>query len=317
MTRIHRIDVHTRKLRYFLVVAEELHFSRAAERVFLTQQALSRQIRELEEELGVTLFERTTRRVALTAAGTAFRDAVLPVVAGLESAVEAARRTDRAVAGRIRVGFCPGAALELTAPILADFRTAFPDVEVDLREFPANDPSAGLATGVTDVAFIRLPQSTAGIETEELFVDPVVVALAASHPLAARDALTVADVLAEPLTLSDTTDAAYREFWSLAAARTAPPPRIHPVSSITEEVALVATGMAASVTSSAARDYTPMPGVRYLSLTDWPGSRVALGWHVGERSRIVASFVDVVCEARDRERDLVATLESRGLTAGA
>lgn len=314
MTRILSIDVHTRKLRYFLVVAEELHFSRAAERVFLTQQALSRQIRELEDELGVTLFERTTRRVSLTAAGTAFRDALLPVVAGLEEAIEAARRTDRSVSGRLRIGFCPGAALELTAPILAEFRTAYPDVEVDLREFPANDPSAGLATGVTDVAFIRMPQSTARIETEDLFIDPCVVALAASHPLASRAAVTVADVLAEPLTLSDTTDQAYRDFWSLADARTGPPPRLHPVSSITEEVAVVATGIAASVTSSAARDYTPMPGVRYLSLTDWPGSRVVLGWHAGERSRIVASFVDVVCTVRDRETALVASLETRGLT---
>lgn len=313
MTTILSIDVHTRKLRYFLVVAEELHFSRAAERVFLTQQALSRQIRELEEELGVTLFERTTRRVALTAAGAAFRDAILPVIAGLEDAVEAARRTDRSVSGRLRVGFCPGAALELTAPILADFRTAYPDVDIDLREFPANDPSAGLATGVTDVAFIRLPQSTRGIEAEELFVDPCVIALAATHPLAARESLSVADVLAEPLTLSDTTDQAYRDFWSLAGARTGPPPRIHPVTSITEEVALVATGVAASVTSSAARDYTPMPGVRYLSLTDWPGSRVVLAWHVGERSRVVASFVDVVCAVRDRETALVASLETRGL----
>lgn len=307
------MDLHTRKLRLFLVVAEELHFSRAAARVFLTQQALSRQVKELEDELGVTLFERTTRRVSLTPTGEAFRDAVTPLLAGLDEAVEGARRTERALAGRLRIGFCPGAALELTAPILAEFRTAFPDVEIDLREFPANDPSAGLATGVTDVAFLRLPQGTAGIETEALFTDPCIVAVAASHPLASRDALTVADIEAEPLTLSNTTDQVYRDFWSLAAARSAPPPRIHPVSSITEEVALVATGMAASVTSSAAATYTPMPGVRYVPLDDWPGSTVAVAWHLGERSRIVAGFVDVVCVVRDRETDLVRDLETRGL----
>lgn len=309
------MDIHTRKLRYFLVVAEELHFSRAAARVFLTQQALSRQVKELEDELGVALFERTTRRVTLTPAGEAFRDAVAPLLGGLEDAAAVARRTDRAVAGRLRVGFCPGAALELTAPILAEFRTGFPDVEVDLREFPANDPSAGLGTGITDVAFIRLPQGTPEIETEALFTDPCIVAVAASHPLAKREALSIADIETEPLTLSDTTDQAYRDFWSLAAARTAPPPRFHPVSSVTEEIALVATGIAASVTSSAAATYTPMPGVRYLPLEGWPGSTVALGWHAGERSRIVARFVDVVCAVRDREVDLVRQLETRSVPA--
>lgn len=309
------MDIHTRKLRYFLVVAEELHFSRAAARVFLTQQALSRQVKELEDELGVALFKRTTRRVTLTPAGEAFRDAVSPLVTGLDDAVEAARRTDRAVSGRLRLGFCPGAALELTAPILAEFRTAFPDVDLDLREFPANDPSAGLATGVTDVAFIRLPQAIPEVETETLFVDPCVVAVAATHPLARRDSLTPKDIENEPLTLSDTADEVYRAFWSLQEARTSPPPRIHPVSSVTEEIALVATGMAASVTSSAAATYTPMPGVRYLPLEEWPGSTVALGWHLGERSRIVAGFVDVVCAVRDRETELIGQLESRGLPA--
>jgi DNA-binding transcriptional LysR family regulator len=283
------MDIHTRKLRYFLVVAEELHFSRAAARVFLTQQALSRQVKELEDELGVALFERTTRRVTLTPAGEAFREAVAPLVVGLDDA------------------------LELTAPILAEFRAAFPDVDLDLREFPAHDPSAGLATGVTDVAFIRLPQGTADIETEALFVDPCVVAVAATHPLAKRDSLTPADIEAEPLTLSDTTDEVYRSWWSLQDTRSGPPPRIHPVSSVTEEIALVATGMAASVTSSAAATYTPMPGVRYLPLEGWPGSTVALGWHLGERSRIIAGFVDIVCAVRDREADLISQLESRGL----
>ncbi|TCJ31039.1 LysR family transcriptional regulator [Nocardioides jejuensis] len=307
------MDVHTRKLRCFLVVAEELHFSRAAARVFLTQQALSRQIRELEEELGVALFERTTRRVALTPAGEAFREATAQLLTGLDDAVEAARRTDRAMSGRLRIGFCPGAALELTTPILGDFRSAFPDVELDLREFPANDPSAGLATGVSDVAFIRLPQGTAAIETEDLFIDPCIAAVSAGHPLADRTTVTVADLLDEPLTLSDTADEVYKAFWSLRDARTSPPPKLHPVSSVTEEVALVATGMAISVTSSAVQSFTPMPGVRYLPIEDWPGSRVALGWHAGERSRIVAHFVDTVCAVRDRETELVQTLERRGL----
>jgi DNA-binding transcriptional LysR family regulator len=313
LASIQGIDLHTRKLRCFLVVAEELHFSRAAARVFLTQQALSRQVKELEEELGVRLFERTTRRVELTPAGRAFHAAVRDVLSSFDDAVELARRTSRALSGRLRLGFCPGAALELTAPILEAFRAACPDVEVEMREFPANDPSAGLASGVTAVAFIRLPQGTARIETERLYVDPVIAVVAQNHPLARRSSVVAADLVGERLTLSDTADDTYCDFWSLAAARDGRPGDFVRVSSVTEEMAIVAAGSAVCVTSSAAGAFTPMPGVRYLPIDDWPGSVVALGWHRGERSAIVARFVETVCTVRDREAALVASLEERRL----
>ena len=314
MTTIQSIDLHTRKLRYFLVVAEELHFSRAAARVYLTQQALSRQIKELEEELGIQLFERTTRRVELTPAGRAFHGSVRELLGSFDDAVELARRTDRALSGRLRLGFCPGAALELTAPIMDAFREAYPDVEVEMREFPANDPSAGLASGVTDVAFIRLPQGTAKIETEELYVDPVIAVVARSHRLAGRTSVVAADLVGERLTLSDTPDDTYCDFWSLAEARPAGTAgSFVRVSSVTEEMAIVSAGGAICVTSSAAGAFTPMPGVRYLPIEDWPGSVVALGWHQGERSAIVARFVQTVCEVRDRETELVASMESRSV----
>ncbi|MFD1249880.1 LysR family transcriptional regulator [Nocardioides ginsengisoli] len=305
------IDLQTRKLRYFVAVAEELHFSRAAARVFLTQQALSRQIKELEDELGVRLFERTTRKVALTPAGEAFAEAVREVLGRLDDAVAAARRTSRVLTGRLRLGFIPGAALELTGPIMAAYREAFPDVEVEMREFPANDPSAGLASGVTDVAFIRLPQGTQRIETEELFVDPVVAMVAESHPLAARTSVSARDLIDHPLTLSDTTDEVYRAFWGLYAARDQPG-RFVAVSSVTEETSLVAAGAAIGVTGAAVIAYAPSPGIRFLPIEDWPGSTVALGWHVGERSPVVARFVDTVLAVRDRERGIVERIEQRG-----
>jgi DNA-binding transcriptional LysR family regulator len=279
--------------------------------VFLTQQALSRQIKELEDELGVRLFERTTRKVALTPAGEAFLEAVREVLARFDDAVAAARRTSRVLTGRLRLGFIPGAALELTGPIMAAYREAFPDVEVEMREFPASDPSAGLASGVTDVAFIRLPQGTQRIETEVLFVDPVVAMVAESHPLAARTSVSARDLIDHPLTLSDTTDEVYRAFWGLYAARDQPG-RFVAVSSVTEETSLVAAGAAIGVTGAAVMAYAPSPGIRFLPIEDWPGSTVALGWHVGERSPVVARFVDTVCAVRDRERGIVERIEERG-----
>ena len=279
--------------------------------MFLTQQALSRQIKELEDELGVQLFERTTRRVALTPAGEAFLEAVREVLGRFDDAVAAARRTSRVLTGRLRLGFIPGAALELTGPIMAAYREAFPDVEVEMREFPANDPSAGLASGVTDVAFIRLPQGTQRIETEELFVDPVVAMVGDSHPLAGRTSVSARDLIDHPLTLSDTTDEVYRAFWGLYDARDQPG-RFVAVSSVTEETSLVAAGAAIGVTGAAITAYAPSPGITFLPIEDWPGSTVALGWHLGERSPVVARFVDTVCAVRDRERGIVERIEQRG-----
>ena len=312
ITTIARIDLHLRKLRYFLVVAEELHFSRAAARVYLTQQALSRQIKELEDELGVQLFDRTTRRVSLTVAGEAFYAAAKGVVAAFDDAVAVARRTTRALSGKLRLGFIPAAALELTPLIIAAFQQEHPDVEIEMREFPAIDPSAGLASGVTDVAFLRLPQATPRIETETLFLDPVIAMVAAAHPLASRSSVRVSDLVHETLTLSDTPDEVYKAFWSLAAARDAAGSgRLHPVVSVTEEASLVANGAAVAVTSSAAQTFVTLPGIRHLPIEDWPPSTVAVAWHEGERSPVVAHFVRTACAVRDREVELVRSLEQR------
>jgi DNA-binding transcriptional LysR family regulator len=155
-------DLHTRKLRYFIAVAEDLHFSRAAARLFVAQQALSRQIRELEDELGTPLFLRSSRKVELTAAGTVFLTGARAVVDALDDAVAMTIRTARSVTGTLRVGFCPGAALELTEPILSAFRDRYPDVAVELHEVPLSDPSAGVAGGASDVGIVRAPLTRTG-----------------------------------------------------------------------------------------------------------------------------------------------------------
>lgn len=294
------------------MVAEELHFSRAAARVFLTQQALSRQIKELEDELGVQLFDRTTRRVSLTLAGEVFYESVKDLIASFDDAVAAARRTTRALSGKLRLGFIPGAALELTPLIIAAFKEAHPEVEIEMREFPAIDPSAGLASGITDVAFMRLPQATPRIETETMFLDPVIAMVAAAHPFAGRSSVTVAELIQETLTLSDTADEVYKSFWSLAAARDPNTPgRILPVVSVTEEASLVANGAAVAVTSSAAQSFVTLPGVRHVPIEDWPPSEVVVAWHEGERSALVARFVRTACDVRDAQTDLVQLLEQR------
>ncbi|KLO28364.1 hypothetical protein ABW16_13370 [Mycolicibacter heraklionensis] len=310
------IEINTRKLGYFVAVAEELHFSKAAERVHLAQQALSRQIKELENLVGAKLLERTTRKVTLTPAGEAFLAGARTALAALDEAASAARRAARGLAGTLRLGYVPGAALELTPLILAEFAERHPAVVVEMQEFPVHDSSAGLASGAADVAFVRLPKGIPNIETEVLFVDPVVAMVPNSHHLVGRGSVSAKDLVSDPITNGDTVDEAYRAFWCLEAARDeSTKARLVPITSITEEAQVVAAGAAIAVTSAVVMNFMPLPGVRFLAINDWPGSAIALGWHRGERSPLVAQFLEVALSVRDRESELVHTMENRPTTA--
>ncbi|WP_182920398.1 LysR family transcriptional regulator [Nocardioides cavernaquae] len=310
-------DLHTRKLRYFIAVAEELHFSRAAARLFVAQQALSRQIRELEDELGTPLFLRSSRRVELTAAGVVFLAGARAVVDALDEAVATTVRTGRSVTGTLRVGFCPGAALELTEPILSGFRDRYPDVTVELHEVPLSDPSAGVAGGASDVGIVRAPLTTDGIEVETLFTEPLVAAVSVRHRLADRATVNVAELLTDPITLTRTEDAAYRAFWSLEAFRDGAAPRIVETRSVTEEVQFVSAGGAIGVTAAAAIRYMPHPSIRFIPISDAPRSTCAVGWRADAANPLIDRFREVARAVLEQAPQLVSAIEDPfGASAG-
>jgi DNA-binding transcriptional LysR family regulator len=302
-------DLHTRKLRYFIAVADELHFSRAAARLFIAQQALSRQIRELEDEIGTPLFLRSTRKVELTAAGAVFLIGARAAVEALDEAIALAVRTGRSATGTLRVGFCPGAALELTEPILSAFRERYPEVVVELHEVPLSDPTAGVAGGTSDVGIVRAPLTTDGIETEVLFTEPLVVAVSLRHRLAGRDSVTVAELLSDPITLSQSEDPTYRAFWSLEAFREGTPPRIVETRSVTEEVQFVSAGGAIGVTAAAAVRYMPHPSIRFIPISDAPRSTCALGWRADSTNPLLDRFREVARAVVEQETGIVAAIE--------
>jgi len=305
------VDVATQKLRNFVVVAEELNMSRAATRLFVTQQALSKQLRDLEGDLGVRLLERTTRSMTLTPAGTAFLASVRESLSALDAGVAAARSASQGLLGTVRLGFVIGGALELTAPILAEFSARYPDIQLELRESGFADSSAGLGDRSSDVAFVRLPVTAPELETVSLFVEPLVVALPLRHRLAGRPSLTVADVVNEPLAIGRTGDAAWQNFWTLADDRGGrPPTRIYETTSQTEELEVVAAGLACSITVAGAQRYTPHSGVRYVPLTGVPGSTLAVAWRRDHLGSAAERFVAVARQVRDRERAIVAAIEA-------
>ena len=156
-----------RHLAYFVALAEELNFTRAAARLNVVQQALSAGVAQLETLVGVRLFERTTRRVRMTAAGEDFLPRAREALAAVDLALATARRHADGAAGHLAVGLSSTTGLPATPQLLRAFADRYPEVELEVRHFTFADPYAGLLTGETDVAILRPPLSTA-LELHEL-----------------------------------------------------------------------------------------------------------------------------------------------------
>lgn len=259
------MDVSTRKLRYFVAVAEELHFSRAAARLFVAQQSLSKQVRELEDDIGTQLLRRSTRSVELTPAGKVLLVSAREALAAIDADIEITRRTGRGEVGTLKLGFVSGSALELTPRIRAEFNERQPGVHIDLHEFAASEAAASLADGECDLAFLRTPITATGLEFEPLLVEPLVAAISSSHNLAKRRSVQVAELLDEPMVVSRTDDDLWRRYWTLDAYRDGRPARVVArTGSHTEQMELVAAGVGWALTPAAAARFTPRPDIRYL-----------------------------------------------------
>jgi DNA-binding transcriptional LysR family regulator len=186
------------QLEAFLTVAEELHFGRAAERLYLSQPRVSRLVASLEAEIGGRLFDRTSRRVVLTPLGLQLREDLRPAYEELKSAIERARRAARGVTGTLRIGFTSTTGGEAVTRLVAAFEIAHANCEVELREVPIADPFSELRRGEIDVILNWLDRL--GAYEPELTAGPViarfprVLAVATTHPLAARDSVSIEDV---------------------------------------------------------------------------------------------------------------------------
>ncbi|MFJ9743494.1 LysR substrate-binding domain-containing protein [Streptomyces sp. NPDC101166] len=308
------MEVHTRQLQYFIAVAEELSFTRAAQRLHVSQQGLSTQIKQLEHAMDVVLFSRTTRNVELTAAGAVFLRDVRGALTGLDVAVERARSVHRGEQDRLVLGALEGAALTLTEPILSTFRQRHPGITVELRHFTYEDPSAGLASGSVDVAFARRPFIDDGVQFETLFSEPLMVMVPTTHRLADRQQVFAHELLEEPILGAATTDPVWNAFWELDSYRSGTPaPVVSRSNSLLEELHKVATGVGVVLTVACAR-WIPFPGVRLLPIADVQPNDVAVGWRTAHESALVRSFVEVARCVRDTHPDLVTQLEKPDFT---
>ncbi|WP_405990989.1 LysR family transcriptional regulator [Streptomyces sp. NBC_00986] len=274
-------DVHVRDLRYFVAVAEELHFTRAAERLYVSQPALSKQIRALERQLGAELFRRDRQGVALTAAGAALLPYAERVLAVWAEGASALAEVSAAGRSTLVVGMStsPGRGGLLPA-IRSRFTATRPEGTVRLRQVSWDDPTAGLADGDADVAFVWLPLPDAErYDWTVVAEEPRLVALPESHPLAARAEVDFADLADEPFLALPTDSGPLRDHWLALDERGGQLPRIGAEIASTEEtyealvaglgICLVATGNAHLIT---------LGGVITRPVHGISPSRYALAW---------------------------------------
>ena len=297
-------DLNLARLRAFVIVAEELSFTRAAARLHVAQQALSATIRRLERDVGVRLFERTTRAVSLNPAGQALLRRTRRALDELTHAVADARRVDRLGRGNLAVGVMAGAALELTEPILAACARQLPDTAVTLDPHIYDDPSAGLHGGTSDVAIVRLPFVPRGLTLAPLFSEPRVATLARRHPLARRASIALAELQATTIVRPASPDPTWNAFWAADCPITVE------ARTLEATLELISAGQAVAISAAGWARYYPRPGVCSRPVVGLARSEVALGWRTGERNPRVHRFVEVALACVRAHPSILASIET-------
>jgi DNA-binding transcriptional LysR family regulator len=282
-----------RQLRYFVAVAEELHFRRAAERLHMSQPPLSHQIRLLEEELGCELLARTRRRVEMTPAGDAFLRDARAVLADLDRAAHNARRIHEGQTGTLRVSFAGSALLSLVPRVVQRLSATHPAIDIELHERSTSDQIRALAAGATDLGLAPLPVGDADVEIEVLVRERTVAAVPASHPLARARELTLPLLAEYPFVLFPREQApGYHDLLMTSVTSAGTPPRVIQQASETQTIiGLVAAGVGVSLVPASVQQLA-LDGVAYRPVSDAPDTELAALSRRGDRTGLIAAFLE-------------------------
>ncbi|MBA2781182.1 LysR family transcriptional regulator [Billgrantia kenyensis] len=258
-----------RQLRYFLVLAEELHFGRGAQRLHISQPPLSASLRQLEEELGVQLLVRSSKHVALTTAGEAFQRQARRLLEDLEESRTLVRRIADGASGVLRVGFTPAMLFRRLPQALQALQAAHPGIEIQLLERNSADQVQGLEAGQLDIGFIHAMPLPETLATLTLADEPFLACLPRHHPLASRSSLSLRDLAGEPLVMfrRDLSPHYYDRILGLFLVANLKPTITHEVSQWLTIVALIAHGMGVALVPASLAG-THFSNVVFLPLSD-------------------------------------------------
>lgn len=308
----------SKRIQYFVSVAEERHFGRAAEKLHMSQPPLSQQIQLLEKDLGTQLLTRTTRRVELTEAGEILYEGAKRAMDQLKQAILQAQRVQRGEAGLLRVGFVSTAAFQLLSDVLRAFRQRYPHATLELSHLTSAQQAAAFEARTLDVGFLRDPPGS-DIEVEVIDKEPLVVALPIAHPLARRTSIPVRALKDQTFVIWDRQQTAgiaqtilelckRHGFHPIIALEVTNPPAM---------LSLVGGGVGVAIVPLSATHLRPL-GVVFRPLNDKNAySPMALAWRSDSRRELLPGFIALVreiCERNTkRRRNRTRTLQAASL----
>lgn len=285
-----------RHLKYFVAVAEELHFGRAAKKLHIAQPPLSQQIKNLEDELGVKLFDRARRTIQLTDAGLYFLKEARQLLLHVEQAAETARRIYQGKAGRLIVGFVGSVIHTFLPEGLRLFRQRFPDVELVLQELNTAEQIKSLHAGRIDVGFLYIDVQDSLLASRQLARAPLMVVLPEKHPLSGRKSLHIRELTQEPFIANTrASEPVVRDaFISLCHSAGFSPRIAQEAGHVQTVLALVASGLGACLLPEYIKNIK-RPGVLYIPLAGSPPVvKLGAAWRSDNSSTLLKSFVTVI-----------------------
>ena len=282
-----------RRIQYFVAVAEEGHFGRAAQRLRIAQPPLSQQIKALEAEMGVGLFHRTTRRVELTAAGERFLQRARGILAAVDDAVAEAGQVADGRLGRIAIGFTGSATYDLLPSLVRVLRAELPGIELDIHgEMLTPDQVTALTDGTLDLGLLRPPVRSTALEVAVLRREPLIAVLPEHHPLAAggRDRVWLSDLRDDPFISypSHNRSVVYEAVIDACQRAGFVPGSVHEVSETSTLVSFVAAGLGVALVPASVQ-HLRITGATYLPLAGTTREvELALAVRAGETAPLVA-----------------------------
>lgn len=283
-----------RHLRYFAAVADTCHFGRAAERLHMAQPALSQAIRQLEDELGASLFTRTTRQVQLTPAGEYLLEEARRVLRSVDESVSGVRRVAAGREGLARVGFTGTAAFARLPLIARTLQRELPAVALEVHaDLLTPEQCDRLREGALDLGVLRPPATGAGLTVRTIEVEPLILAVPEDHRLAVEPEVSVRDLSTEPFVLYSHRDSAVNDAVMRAChAAGFAPRREHDAPGTAVLLALVAAGLGVALLPASARAL-PLDGVVFRDVTDAGSVELALAWR-DEPGPLVRAVLDAL-----------------------
>ncbi|GAB6901712.1 LysR family transcriptional regulator [Kineosporia succinea] len=275
-------DLDLRLVRYFVTVAEQQHFGRAAQQLLIGQPSLSRQIRRLEDAVGTRLLDRTSRGTRLTRAGEAF----LPRAKALQRLADQAVGESRAAAdpSRLNAGYIPGLVI---TPVVAEMRRRYPDAEIEARHVQWNTGRDALIEGLVDLVVARLPFRTEGLDVTVLYDEPRAAVMHRGHRLAGRESITMADIADEPVPQVPNWE--FNDYWRMHPRPDGRPAPGGPViTSLEDKFEHVAAGEAIAIVPWAV--HYGRPDLVGVPISDAAPGHVVMATRAGDRGRLVSAF---------------------------